>query len=883
MKHKLLFYFTLFTTLVSFSQSLDPNFGPNSGIVTTTPLSYSVSNDFVRAATLQADGKIVVVGRTWNGSGAGYIARFTATEILDTSFNFCGFRYLPSAVNAIAIQPDGKIIIAFSNAIYRLNTDGTTDTTFTSPNLTTFSALQINEIAINNSGKIIFTGNYSNGTDTDLIVGSLNSDGSLTTSFDTDGIAVLNLPGTSENGYNLKITPTNGKITICGTKAISSTDSDFFITRYTSTGALDIFGTNGVLTFDYGTNDALTSMDFQSDGKLIVVGTSRDTPGIEYLIARRINTNGTIDTTLNFNRGGFRKYYNGSSAINRSEVKIIASDKIAISGSSYLAGFGTSTPAVIQLDANGNYDSSFVGSASYCYCDAYDGNFSYTGFLLQRPDGSYIVGATSYDTSNYKIRLVNFAASGSYVNDTNINLLQGTDKVVSMIEQTNGKTVALLSSEQQSVGTSALLVRYNSNGNIDTLFGADNSGLVDTGLVNPYRLAKQTDGKILVVSTDGLIKRFTADGYLDTGFANSGVLDFSPTATNGAVSFIDNIVTSSDGKIYIVFDYTTVNNLYNIGLYRLNNDGSIDTTFGVDGIATTRYDIIDANEAEWPTDAFLQSDNKIVMACSINNNGNWIGGIVRFNATGTLDTTFGINGKVTAQTGTYYYPYTIKSTQNNKFLIDARISNTRLLTQFNSDGSYDTSFGTNGSVTIPYSSGDMVLQPDGKILCSANGGILRFSTNGTLDTGFGTNGTLTTSIYTNYNHVINKLLWTQNGKLLEGGYTFTGSKYIGALIRYTDIALGTLDFAVAENKILVYPNPIESEATFSYTLEEDSVISITVTDMMGRVVKTIRSYELQNSGNYKQKVALGEMASGNYLLVFSSPKGTQSIKLIKKS
>lgn len=882
MKHKLLFYFTLFTTSVSFSQSLDPNFGPNGGIVITEQLSNAVSNDFVRAATLQADGKIVVVGRTWNGSGAGYIARFTATEILDTSFNFCGFRYLSSAVNAIAIQPDGKIIIAFSNAIYRLNTDGSTDTTFISPNLTTFSDLQINAIAINNSGKIIFTGNYSNGSDTDLIVGSLNSDGSLTTSFDTDGIAVLNLPGTSENGYNLKITPTNGKITICGSKAISSTDSDFFITRYTSTGALDIFGTNGVLTFDYGTNDALTSMDFQSDGKLIVVGTSRDTPGVEYLIVRRINTNGTLDTTLNFNRGGFRKYYNGSSAINRSEVKIIASDKIAISGSSYLAGTGTGTPAVIQLNANGNYDTSFIGSASYCYCGAYDGNFSYTSFLLQRPDGSYIVGATSYDTSNYKIRLVNFDASGSYVNDANINLLQGTDKVVSMIEQTNGKTVALLASEQQSIGNSAFLVRYNSNGNIDTLFGADNNGLVDTGLINPYRLAKQSDGKMLISTLGGLIKRFTADGYLDTGFANSGILDFSPTATNGLVDFVDNIITSSDGKIYIVFDLY-FNNLYSIGLYRLNNDGSIDTTFGVDGIATARFDTIDVIDREWPTDAFIQSDNKIVMACSINNNGNWIGGIVRFNATGTLDTTFGINGKVTAQTGTYYYPYTIKGTQNNKFMIDARISNTRLVTQFNSDGSYDTSFGTNGSVTIPYSSGDMVLQPDGKILCSANGEILRYTTNGSLDTGFGTNGTLTTSIYTNYNHVINKLLWTQNGKLLEGGYTFTGSKYIGTLIRYTDLALGTLDFAVTENKILVYPNPIESEATFCYTLEENSVISITITDMMGRVVKTILSNDLQISGSYKQIVAIGEMASGNYLLVFSSPKGKQSIKLIKKS
>ena len=271
------------------------------------------------------------------------------------------------------------------------------------------------------------------------------------------------------------------------------------------------------------------------------------------------------------------------------------------------------------------------------------------------------------------------------------------------------------------------------------------------------------------------------------------------------------------------------------------------------------------------------------MASSLNYNGNWIGGVVKFNAIGTVDTTFGNNGKVITQTGNYYYPFTIKGTQNNKFLIDARISNTRLLTQFNSDGSYDTSFGTSGSVTLPYSNGDMVLQPDGKILCSISGSINRYTTAGSLDASFGNNGVLTTTVYTNFSHKIEKLLLTQSGKLVEAGNAFTGSKNIGTLIRYTDLTLGTLEFDVAENKIMVYPNPIQSEATFSYTLQEDSVISISIVDMMGRVVKTIRSNEMQSSGDYNQNVAIGELPSGNYLLVFSSPKGTQSVKLIKRN
>jgi uncharacterized delta-60 repeat protein len=873
MNTKLLSAVFLLTSFISYAQNLDPIFGPNGGIV-TSQLSNAVSNDYARGGVMQPDGKILVYGAT-------NVVRLTSSNVLDTSFNFCGFKSVGANIYSLAIQTDGKIVVAKRNTIIRLNSDGSIDTSFVSPDLTAYLSLTIDAIAINSSGKVIFAGHYNNGTDTDIIVGSLNLNGSLDTNFSADGITTLNLPGSNENGINLKIEPVSGKILVCGYKAISTTDTDFLVTRFNSMGSLDVFGTNGVLTFNYGINDVLTAMDFQSDGKLIAVGTSKDTNGVGYLIARRINTDGSLDSTLTYNQSGFLKFNNSLVySIRKPEVKIIGSDKVVIAGTSYLNGTSTSVPAIVQLDSNGNYDTSFVGSSYIGYNDFNNGTISYTSFLLQKADGSFVVGGTSYDTVHYSIRLVNFSGNGPYLGEANVNLTHGADNVLSVVEQANGKTVALVSVS----GMGTLLERYNNNGNLDTLFGTDGTGIVLTTSQSPYKLAKQADERLLILDNgDNTIQRFTSDGLLDTGFASSGVFSFPILSNGDTLGGIQNIVAANN-KIFISFYYYDANSILNYGLYCLTNDGSIDTAFGTAGMAIApRFDYFDVGENEFPLDFILQPDNKILIIANLSFNNQYKGGLVRFNSDGSLDTSFGTNGKVISE---FEFIDAIKWSSNNKLVaLVYEINGGEQMEQFNNDGSADVTFGINGTVANLQnfiSTYDFILQPDGKIIYSADDSIYRYTANGMLDTGFGNNGVLTTTVYTNFNHTINKLLWTQNGKLLEAGYAFTGSKYIGTLIRYIDLTLGTLDFETTENKIWVYPNPIESEATFSYSLQEDSVISITILDMIGRVVKTIRSNEIQYMGDYSQKIEVGGFESGNYLLVFSSPKGVQSIKIIKK-
>ena len=177
------------------------------------------------------------------------------------------------------------------------------------------------------------------------------------------------------------------------------------------------------------------------------------------------------------------------------------------------------------------------------------------------------------------------------------------------------------------------------------------------------------------------------------------------------------------------------------------------------------------------------------------------------------------------------------------------------------------------------------MQPDGKIVkagsINSQFGITRYNTNGILDTTFGSAGTLSTPIY--YSSSINKLLYLSSNKLLAVGKSFNGSNTIMAMTRYTNLNLGTLDFTTKDTNFMVYPNPIEEQATFAYSLKDAATVTIEIIDLQGKVVQSVLNSKEQGAGDYQPEILLpNSVASGNYILRFSSPEGNQSIKIIKK-
>jgi uncharacterized delta-60 repeat protein len=170
-------------------------------------------------------------------------------------------------------------------------------------------------------------------------------------------------------------------------------------------------------------------------------------------------------------------------------------------------------------------------------------------------------------------------------------------------------------------------------------------------------LVIQPDGKLVAAgySNDGIQNRFAlvrynTTGSLDTTFGTGGIAT-TPVGTSDAKIFA--LVIQPDGKL-VAAGYSNTGSLanpqYAYTLIRYNVNGSLDATFGSGGIVTTSIGTVD-NEA---FALAIQSDGKLVAAGYSFNSvlGQNVFALVRYSATGTLDATFGSGGIVTTSIGT---------------------------------------------------------------------------------------------------------------------------------------------------------------------------------------------------------------------------------------
>jgi len=320
--------------------SLDASFG-GTGKITT---SLASSSDHANCVVVQSDGKIVLGGVS---AGNFALVRHGPSGALDTSFSGDGIvtTSISSSndiVNSMALQPDGKILVAGTSGshigVARYSPDGTLDTSFSGDGIQTMSygiTDRIWGMALQPDGKIVLVGDCWNGEQWDFLVVRYNPDGTLDTSFSGDGKLATPVGPSHDNGRSVAI-QSDGRIVVAGYSysAGGAGNADFAVVRYNPDGTLDTtFSGDGKLTTAIGSADDIAySMVLQSEGKIVVAGYSDNGANEDFALVR-YNPDGTLD--LSFSGDGKLTTAVGSAEDYINGVAIQPDGKIVVAGYSW--------------------------------------------------------------------------------------------------------------------------------------------------------------------------------------------------------------------------------------------------------------------------------------------------------------------------------------------------------------------------------------------------------------------------------------------------------------------------------------------------------------------------------------------------------------------
>jgi uncharacterized delta-60 repeat protein len=735
----------------------------------------SGGNDDGYAVAIQPNGKLVVAGSAVS-SGKTFcsVTRFNPDGSLDPTFDGDGI-VLVSATevfansfvcSAVALQTDGKIVVAgstsgsFIGTIVRLNPNGSLDLTFDGDGrlpLTVF----IDAVAIQADGRIIAAGYSGTGSSEDFAVVRYNPDGSPDPTFDGDGRATTDFFSSEDIIKAVTIQP-DGKIIAAGYSysGTANTGYDYALARYNPDGSLDpTFDADGRATTHISIADRVYSVALQSDGKIVAAGYSG---GTEDFSAVRYNPNGSLDPTFDGDGKLLMPVLSGGDICYAMSIQ--SDGKIVMAGSSS-TGSGTDV-AIVRLNPDGSPDASF------------DGDGKMTTPILNGNDFAYSV---AFQTDG---RIV--AAGYANHRDSNFNYNEDT-----------------------------FVVRYNPDGSLDPSFDLDGKSITDLGVESSVAqaVAIQPDGKIVAAgsSHDGLhpnfsIVRYNADGSLDPGFDGDGKIT-TVIGSSSSSSAANAVAIQSDGKIVVAGFGLDNGGDPDFAVVRYNPDGSLDLTFDGDGKVLTPV----LNLTDIAQSLAIQPDGKIVVGgYSSFSNGGETGVLVRYNADGSLDTSFDGDGKLTTLPVSSADHINAVAIQTDGKIVAAGtglvgVQLEFLLLRYNPNGTPDTSFNGSGRILTPILNSQdkinsLAIQPDGKIVaagsCLNNSSdyqfaLARYNPNGSLDPTFDGDGKATTVL--GYGGIAESVAVQADGRIIAAGYSYPnfGGQGSPTILRYN--ANGTLN------------------------------------------------------------------------------------------
>ncbi|MFN0175911.1 MAG: T9SS type A sorting domain-containing protein [Saprospiraceae bacterium] len=380
---------------------------------------------------------------------------------------------------AIAIQPDGKIIVVgetYSNttvvedfALTRYNANGTPDATFGTNGLVVTDMLQnkdvANAVAIQMDGKIVVAGYAHNGSNYDFAIARYLTNGALDNTFGTNGKTIKNF-GSTDFGLAMALRP-NGKILVAG-RAYNGINSDFALVQLNSDGTFDnSFGTIGAVKSNlFDEQESANAIAIQPDGKIVAVGDRYANTG-SIFAAARFNADGSLDNT--FGTDGKVSTALGTESDVAYAVAIQADGRIVVAGQSNLSP--GSRFALVRYLANGNLDNSFSS------------------------DGKLITSISGLSDYAYSAAI-----------------------------QANGKILAGGSVTGSNSNSDFAVACYLPDGNLDLTFGVNGIGLADFNV--------RTDAAhAMILNQDKIVMAGYSDDFMQSNFA---VARFQGGASVGA-------------------------------------------------------------------------------------------------------------------------------------------------------------------------------------------------------------------------------------------------------------------------------------------------------------------------------------------------------------
>ncbi|KQP53645.1 cadherin-like domain-containing protein, partial [Methylobacterium sp. Leaf108] len=892
--------------------SLDTGFGAGGKVLTPVGAGTSVDNGY--SVTVQADGKIVVAGYG-SGSGTDFaVVRYNADGSLDTGFNGTGKVLTPvgagtsgDAGYSVTVQADGKIVVAgygFGSggndfAVVRYNADGSLDTGFNgtgkvlTPVGTGTSGDFGNSVTVQADGKIVVAGQGAgSGTGNDFAVVRYNADGGLDTGFGVGGKVLTPVgTGTSSDVGNSVTVQADGKIVVAGYGIGSGGNNDFAVVRYNADGGLDTgFGVGGKVLTPVGagtSTDIGNSVTVQADGKIVVAGYGIGSGGNDFAVVR-YNSDGSLDT--GFGAGGkvLTPVGAGTSGDIGYSVTVQADGKIVVAG----FGIGSGNDfAVVRYNADGSLDTTFNapstlgGTAAFTEngaavvldtdvaisdveLDGLNGGLGdYAGATLTlarqggasaqdafgfAPTGFTVSGATLLDTNG--VAFASFTNAGG----TLVVTFTGTNVATSALADAVARAVTYANTSDAPPASVPVAWTFSdggadartTTGTTTVVITAVNDALVFTG--TQATLADGREDTAFTVTSAQLLQGFTDPDGTTPGVSNFSV-DHGTFVSDGAGGYTITPTANYSGPVtisYSVSDGTTsIPATLSTTLTAVNDAPSFS------GVGTGK--VLTPVGAGTSTDVgysvTVQADGKIVVAGQGAGSGTGDDfAVVRYNANGSLDTSFGDGGKVLTPVGagtSSDIGYSVTVQADGKIVvagygIGSGTGPDFAVVRYTIDGNLDTSFNGTGKVLTPVGiendfGASVTVQADGKIVVAGYGigsgtgtdfAVVRYNADGSLDTGFGAGGKVLTQVGSSPSADIGFSVTMQtDGKIVVAGFSTNSGSETGndlAVVRY--LADGSLDtgFGAGGKVLTSVGTGTSSDIGYSVTVQTDGKIVV---------------------------------------------------------